>query len=80
MWATSKPEEPATAGLLQIGRSPVQPIQGADHLSQSGGTDAGIQHRGFDALVTEQLLDVGQLGAMLQKMGRETVPIMPSLA
>src|SRR6187549_1497068 len=73
MWATSRSEEPATAGLLQLGRLPVQPVQGTDHLSQSRGTDAGIQHRGFDTFMTEQLLDVGQLRAMLQKMSGEAV-------
>src|SRR5919112_6638406 len=73
MWATSKSEEPATAGLLQLGSSPVQSVQRADHLSQGGGTDARIQHRGFDAFMSEQLLDVGQLRAMLQKMGGEAV-------
>src|SRR5215210_1794111 len=73
MWATSKSEEPAMAGLLQLRRFPVQPIKGADHLSQSGGTDAGIQHRGFDTFMPEKLLDVGQLRAMLQKMSGEAV-------
>src|SRR5215213_2023886 len=74
MWATSRSEEPAMAGLLQLGSSPVQPVQGTDHLSQSRRTDTQVQHGGLDVTVPEQRLDVGQLRAVLQQMGGEAVP------
>src|SRR5215207_821326 len=73
MWATSRSEQPAMAGLLQLGSSPVQPVQGTDHLSQSGRADTSIQHCGFDTFMPKQLLDVGHLRTLLQKVRREAV-------
>src|SRR5215210_4741422 len=73
MWATSRSEEPAMAGLLQLGRFPVQPVQGTDHVAQSTRTDTGVQHGGLQMTVTEQFLDVRQLRTVLQQVSGEAV-------
>src|SRR5688572_30228229 len=74
MWATSRSEEPATVGLLQLGGSPVQPVQGADHVAQSAWADAGVEHRGLQVTMAEQLLNVRQLRTVLKQVGGEAVP------
>ena len=62
----------ASAGHLQ------QEVERAGHLAQRVDGDAGVERRRIEFLVSEQHLDDADIGLLLQQMGGEAVPLIPS--
>jgi hypothetical protein len=58
----------------------VQSLDRADHFAQNVGGHLCIERRGFKLLVPEQHLDHPDIHLLLQEVGGETMPPMPSSA
>jgi len=58
-------------------RQPVErALDGGDHA----GGDVEIACGGFQFLVTQEQLDLSEIGILLEQVGGEAVPLMPSSA
>ena len=49
----------------------VQPVQRADDSVQSPAADVDVDHRGLDAAVPQELLDVPQIGAAIEPVPQQ---------
>ena len=67
----------AFGALLELGRDA---IERAHDLPDGLGGDPGIERRGVELGVPEQDLDGAEVGAGLEQVGGEAVPLMPSSA
>lgn len=54
--------------------SPEEPVRWALHAEAAAVEDVGVDHRGSDVAVPEQLLDCANVIACLQKMRGEAMP------
>jgi hypothetical protein len=57
-----------------------QPVEGACDLSVVSRTHLCVVCRGQRTRVPQQLLDHSKIGAVLEEVGRKSVPVMPSSA
>src|SRR3954464_9892365 len=58
--------------LLVLGTG-VQPVQRTDHSAQRPAADMNVNHRGLEAAVPQEFLDVAQIGTAIEQMSSEAM-------